>query len=146
MSVNDAGIVYHGSHTLSTRSFSSWSQENSIVLDVSIISDVSDYFRLFQLFQMILEKALLLFILPIFLFPNGLLEKEMATHSSIFSWRIPMDKGTWWATVHRVTKSWTQLKELNTHTRAHTRTHAFSTPSPHAILGPLLPWALTRMA
>ena len=22
----------------------------------------------------------------------------------------PMDRGAWWATVHRVTKSWTQLK------------------------------------
>ena len=24
----------------------------------------------------------------------------------------PMDRGAWWATVHRVTKSWTQLKHL----------------------------------
>ena len=30
------------------------------------------------------------------------LEKEMATHSSILAWRIPMDRGAWWATVHRV--------------------------------------------
>ena len=37
------------------------------------------------------------------------LEKEMATHSSILAWRIPRDRGAWWATVHRVTKSWTQL-------------------------------------
>ena len=28
------------------------------------------------------------------------LEESMATHSSILAWRIPMDKGTWWATVH----------------------------------------------
>ena len=35
------------------------------------------------------------------------LEKEMATHSSILAWRIPMDRGTWWATVHGITKSWT---------------------------------------
>ena len=28
------------------------------------------------------------------------LEKEMATHSSILAWRIPMDRGAWWATVH----------------------------------------------
>ena len=27
----------------------------------------------------------------------------------------PMDRGAWWATVHRVTKTWTQLKRLNTH-------------------------------
>ena len=26
-----------------------------------------------------------------------------------------MDKGGWWATVHRVTKSWTWLKRLHTH-------------------------------
>ena len=24
-------------------------------------------------------------------------------------WRIPMDRGAWWATVHRDAKSWTQL-------------------------------------
>ena len=28
----------------------------------------------------------------------------------------PMDRGAWWATVHGVTKSWTQLKGLSTHT------------------------------
>ena len=28
----------------------------------------------------------------------------------------PMDRGAWQATVHRVTKSWTQLKQLSTHT------------------------------
>ena len=27
----------------------------------------------------------------------------------------PMDRGTWWATVHRVTRSWTWLKWLSTH-------------------------------
>ena len=32
------------------------------------------------------------------------LEKGKATHSSILAWRIPMDRGTWWATVHRVTE------------------------------------------
>ena len=38
------------------------------------------------------------------------LEKEMTTHSSILVWRIPMDRGAWWATVHEVTKSQTGLK------------------------------------
>ena len=38
------------------------------------------------------------------------LEEEMGTHSSILAWRIPMNKGAWWATVHWVAKSWTQLK------------------------------------
>ena len=27
----------------------------------------------------------------------------------------PLDRGAWWATVHRVTKSQTGLKQLNTH-------------------------------
>ena len=25
----------------------------------------------------------------------------------------PMDRGAWWATIHRVTESWTQLKQLS---------------------------------
>ena len=29
---------------------------------------------------------------------EALLEKEMATHSSIPVWRTPMDRGAWWAT------------------------------------------------
>ena len=37
---------------------------------------------------MILEKALRVFILHVFLSPNGLLEEEMATHSSVLAWRI----------------------------------------------------------
>ena len=35
------------------------------------------------------------------------LEDSMATHSSVLAWRIPMDRGAWWATVHGVTKNWT---------------------------------------
>jgi len=33
------------------------------------------------------------------------LEDGMATHSSILTWRICMDRGAWGATVHGVTKS-----------------------------------------
>ena len=33
------------------------------------------------------------------------LEKEMATHSSILAWRIPMDRGVCRATVHGVAES-----------------------------------------
>ena len=33
------------------------------------------------------------------------LEREMATHSSVLAWRIPMDRGAWLATVHGVTKT-----------------------------------------
>ena len=28
------------------------------------------------------------------------LEESMATYTSILAWRIPMDRGAWWATVH----------------------------------------------
>ena len=33
-----------------------------------------------------------------------LLENEMATHSNILAWEIPMDRGAWWATVHGITE------------------------------------------
>ena len=36
---------------------------------------------------------------------EDLLEDGMATHSSILAWRIPMDRGAWWATVHGVAES-----------------------------------------
>ena len=39
------------------------------------------------------------------------LEEGMITHSSILAWRIPMDRGAWWAIVHSVTKSWTRLSD-----------------------------------
>ena len=39
------------------------------------------------------------------------LEKEMATHSSILVWKILTAGRVWWATVHGVTKSWTQLND-----------------------------------
>ena len=35
----------------------------------------------------------------------------------------PMDRGTWWATVHRVAKSRTQLKQLCMHACTHIHTH-----------------------
>ena len=35
------------------------------------------------------------------------LEEGMATQSSILAWRIPMDRGAWWAAVHGVPKSQT---------------------------------------
>ena len=37
------------------------------------------------------------------------LEKEIATQSSMLAWESPWTKRAWWATVHRVTKSQTQL-------------------------------------
>ena len=40
----------------------------------------------------------------------------MATHSSILAWRIPMDRGAWWVTVHRLAKSRTRLTDYAQHT------------------------------
>ena len=39
------------------------------------------------------------------------LEEGMATHSTILAWRIPMDRGAWWATVHGVAKSRTRMSD-----------------------------------
>ena len=39
------------------------------------------------------------------------LEKGMAIHSSILSWRIPIDRGAWQATVRGVAKSRTRLSD-----------------------------------
>ena len=43
------------------------------------------------------------------------LEEGMATHSRILAWRIPMDRGAWWATVHGVTKNQTWLSNTAQH-------------------------------
>ena len=43
---------------------------------------------------------------------EDILEKEMATHSSILAWKNPVDGGTWQATVHRVTKSRIRLSDF----------------------------------
>ena len=36
----------------------------------------------------------------------------MATHSSTLAWKIPTDGGAWWAAVHGVARSWTQLNDF----------------------------------
>ena len=41
------------------------------------------------------------------------LEEDMTTHSSFLAWRSPTDREAWWATVHAVVKSWTQLNACN---------------------------------
>ena len=45
---------------------------------------------------------------------EGLLEKDMAIHSSVLAWRIPWTEEPG-GLQSRVTKSWTQLKRLSTH-------------------------------
>ena len=42
------------------------------------------------------------------------LEEGMATHSSILAWKIPMDRGAWWAIVHDVTKEQDTTEPLST--------------------------------
>ena len=40
------------------------------------------------------------------------LEEGMATHSRI-AWRIPTDRGAWWAPVHGITKNQTHRSDLS---------------------------------
>ena len=40
------------------------------------------------------------------------LEEGMATQSIILAWRISMDRGAWWATVHRATEGHFNLINL----------------------------------
>ena len=40
----------------------------------------------------------------------------MATHSSMPAWRIPMDGGAWWATVHGGRQESDSTEELSMHT------------------------------
>ena len=45
------------------------------------------------------------------------LEEGTATHSSALAWRIPMDRGAWWATVHGVAKSQTRVSDKAQHSK-----------------------------
>ena len=56
------------------------------------------------------------------------LEEETATHSSVLAWRVPMDRGAWWATVHGVTKSQTWL---SIHSRERGRQKKMTFPAMH---------------
>ena len=40
------------------------------------------------------------------------LEEGTATYSSILAWKILMDQGAWWATLHGVAKSRTRLSDF----------------------------------
>ena len=43
----------------------------------------------------------------------------MAIHSSFFALRIPVDRGAWWATIHRVAKSRTRVKRPSMRVHLH---------------------------
>ena len=43
------------------------------------------------------------------------LEEGMATHSRILAWRIPMDRGAWWATAHGIAESDTTEQQSTQH-------------------------------
>ena len=42
---------------------------------------------------------------------EDLLEEGMQPTPVFLPWRISMDRGAWWATVHGVAKSWTRLSD-----------------------------------
>ena len=42
------------------------------------------------------------------------LKEDMATNSSIIAWRIPIDRGAWWATIHGVAEL-DMAEQLSTH-------------------------------
>ena len=46
---------------------------------------------------------------------DPLVKGDTSAHFSILAWRIPMDRGVWWATVHGIAKSCTWLREEHFH-------------------------------
>ena len=51
----------------------------------------------------------------------------------------PADRGAWWATVHRITKSWTQLQRLSTYTCRKTKDYrSCGTRNLNEVISPLL--------
>ena len=57
-----------------------------------------------------------------FTFHFHLLEKEMATHSSVLAWRIPGTGGALWAALYGVSQSPTRLKRLSSSSSMHCAT------------------------
>ena len=56
------------------------------------------------------------------------LEEDMATDSSILAWRIPWTEEPDGLLVHRLTKNWTQLKQLSTQSRGTLREKCINAP------------------
>ena len=68
------------------------------------------------------------------------MEKAMAPHSSTLAWKNPMDGGTWWAAVHGVAKSRTQLSNFTFTFHFHAMEKAMA---PHSSV---LAWRIPGMA
>ena len=64
------------------------------------------------------------------------LKEGMETHFSILDWRIPMDRGAWWATIYGITKSRTQLSDQRA--RAHTHTQNILLLNSYCILASVM--------
>ena len=69
---------------------------------------------------------------------QGTLEEGMATHSSVLAWRIPTDRGAWWAVVHRVAES-DMTERLSTHTHTGQGNWMNSLVAPHPLPWPASP-------
>ena len=68
------------------------------------------------------------------------LEEGRATHSSIYAWKNPMDRGAWRATVPGVAKSQTRLNRLSTaHTEMEKKTESPEETMPHLLYSSVLP-------
>ena len=93
--------------------------DNKSLLTIPWVSQVAQWERICLLIQEIQQMCVQS------LGQEDCLEEDMATHSSVLAWRIPMDRGASWATVHGVPKNWTQFSNsalacVCMHTHTHT--------------------------
>ena len=65
---------------------------------------LTDDYRASLIAQLVKNPPAMQETLVQFLGQEDPLEKEIATHSDILAWRIPMDSGAWQATVHGVAR------------------------------------------
>ena len=63
------------------------------------------------------------------------LEESMTAHASILAWRIPMDRGAWWNTVHAITVGGLQSMQSQSDTTERLSTqHICQSQSPNLSL------------
>ena len=62
----------------------------------------------------------------------------MAPHSSTRAWKDPMDRGAWWAAVHGIAKSRTQLSDFTFNFHFHELEEELATHS--SVLAWEIPW------